>query len=393
MNQSKCFIDYSNGSIIECDTCGNYTIHDNSTLNLSLMPHGHTIYTPPTGGKYSLDYSGKDLILDAIDSSNQILKVDLQGETETSMDSTQTIEPHEAFKPRIFIINANGTGYEILESSELEKKVGLAQAKDSDVVVHDSVIPGTIYTSTIVVQPSIMIEDDDFEFKNMFGDTSLSVQELQVGQMHFSVQGQDKLRCLQFILFEPLSDQRRYIIETKQSECSKSWDLQKLWQNCVKATSEFLISYTSKKVDHKSSHKKVSGLKGTDLFAQRNTELQKVLGNIREGFIPPYFHNDLKSQTMQQSSRRTKEQILLSDLTSPNISVDSVSTNKSGRCLSMAHPDPSLGTISVVDSKQPENMSDHQNLLVYDDVKCGVLQTRNLSKLNNQLLVRYCNNQ
>ena len=316
MNQSKCIIDYKDGVQIECDNCGNYNIYNNSTLNLSLLSQGHALYTPPSGGKYCFDYTGKDFILDATDSSSNIFKVDLHGEAQTSVDNSHSSALHEAFKPRYFIINPDGTGYEIVECNQISKTISLAESELTDIVLHKTVIPDKTYRSTAIIGQTDLGHGQHANNDNVTLHTSRFVSQLCNGQIYFSVPCTDQsdtslpFSCLQFLTFEPLSLQKRNFINAnlklKRSRHSKCHDLQELWQNSVKTTSDFLIHNSIKKMHHTGSQEKLTNLTNRDMFTRRDTDLEKVLDAIHDHFVPVYFHSDSKyEQSSDQPAMAT----------------------------------------------------------------------------------------
>ena len=380
-NQSDCMIDFNDGFQIECDCSGNYKICNDSKLRLSLLSQGQALYTSPSGGKYSLDYSGKGDILNATDSSGQRLKVDLHGEAGSTVDSSKKSDLYDIFKPRIFAINADGTGFEVLESARMKEIVELAESETNTTIVQDIAIPGTSCRSTVIMHPMITNKD---EYVNTLFHSSLSLQVPSEGQKSFRESADIELQgynsssleeriasrqsnCHQFLTFDPLSDQKRDIILKGcfvkwQSEVSNPQHLQKLWHTSVKATSESLIDYATQKVEDASHQEKLSHSVNRDLLTQRETKLRKTLHAIREGFIPGYFNDD--SENQQAHALITKSQPRLSDLTSHTFHVDSVSTGISlDNNVAMASKVKAPPYISMEDSKQSDTVTDYVHQL------------------------------
>lgn len=358
VNQSKCELDFKDGFQIECDCSGSYIIHDNSKFHLSLLSKGQALYTPPSGGIYCLDYSGKEDILNVTDSSGHIIKVDLHGETHSTSDCSRNGDPCRTFKSRIFIINSDNTGYELLDSSTMKDVIKLAESEDNTIIMQDIAIPGTIYRSTVIMEPRI------------YNDSSLSVLWPFKGQkgfrescdpgVHCPVESRQShlLNCRLFLTFEPLSDQTRDFLAKarfvkKQLVAPKPQYLKDLWQTAMTTTSDFLVNYATRKVDI-TGHQEVSHSINEALFKQKEKKPQEIFLAIQSGFIPGYFNNDTENQ--QEPALRMKVHPLLSDLTSNSSHVDSNSTFECLQSIVTAQePEarPNVCGNSSVDSKQP----------------------------------------
>ena len=371
VNQSKCEMEFKDGFQVQCDCSGNYIIHDNSEFHLSLLSQGRALYTPTSGGIYCLDYSGNEDILSVTDSSDHIIKVDLNGETQSTSSCSQNGGPCGTFKSRIFIINSDNTGYELLDSSTMKEVVKLAESGDNTIIMQDIAIPETTFRSTVIMEPRIYNEKFD---------SSLSVLWPFRGQKGFrescdpkvhclvESRGSHQLNCRQFLTFEPLSDQTRDILirarfVKRQLGASKPQYLKDLWQTSIKTISDFLVNHATKKVDV-TDHQEVSHSINRAVFTQREMKPQEVFLAIQKGFIPGYFNNDTENQ--QAPAQKIKAHALLSDLTSSTFHIDSNSTVE---CLQPivtvqeAEARPNVCSSSSLDSKQPGIEADYPHEL------------------------------
>lgn len=340
-NQCKCTINYQDGFQIDCDGHGNYNICNDSTLNLSLLSTGQALYTASSGGTYSFNYSGKDTVLNAIDSLGNTLKVGIHGETEMSMDCDKCVNLHKAFEPRIFVVNADGTGYEALESTTTKEIIGLAESESNSIVLRDIQIPGTRCMSTVVMEPIVLNTDKEVKVDNVvFGVSSPSPQVrhgcfgastgrgIQISNPLESHRPEELSTSFQFnyrrfLCFEPLSHDKRDIIlkavakHAEWSEGSTSKHLQELWHQSIESISDFVNYYTTKRTDNTYSQKKVSNLLTMDTLVQKDKEFHEMLDSIREGCVPVYFDSDSEVQKIQQSPALTAN--LKSQLLDPTI--------------------------------------------------------------------------
>ena len=294
MDTKRCIIDYQDGYQINCDSHGNYSICDNAMLNLSLSSQGKALYSPFSGGKYQFDFSGKEIIFDAVDSSNHVLKVNLHGEPATLTDCSPNIECHEAFRPRVFIINSNGTAYEAMKPTKMKEIVKLGKVGGGGTIIHNFSIPDTQYVSTLLMQPTVMnrVRNDDRELNGL-----LSWQKLSSGKTYTdrAIQISDvAYKYRQFITLKPLSDQNRdEIFKTcQESVNSGSPCLKQLWQNIIKAATYFLGNYSTKEfVSVENCQQGFNSICGAS-FTQRYEELQEILSSIRDSLVPVYFKSD-----------------------------------------------------------------------------------------------------
>lgn len=361
VNQSKCEMDFKDGFQIECDCSGRYIIHDNSKFRLSLLSQGRALYTPPSGGIYCLDYTGKEDILNVTDSSGHIIKVDLHGETHSTSNCSQNSECCRTFKSRIFIINSDNTGYELLDSSTMKEVVKLAQSEDNTITMQDIAIPGTIFRSSVIMEPRIY---------NKNVDSSMSVLWPFKGQkgfrescnpgVHCPVERRrsHQLNCRLFLTFEPLSDETRDVLVKarfvkRQLKASKPQYLKHLWQTSIKITSDFLVNEATRKVDI-TGHQEVSHSINRAVFKQREVKPQEIFLAIQRVFIPGYFNNDTENQ--QAPVLKTKTHPLLSDLTCNSSHIDSNSTVEGLQSMITvpeAEARPNACSGSSVDSREP----------------------------------------
>lgn len=373
--QSKCKMDFKDGFQIECDCSGSYLIHDNSKFHLSLSSQGEALYTLPSGSIYCLDYSGKEDILNIADSSgDNIVKVDLHGETHSTSNCSLNGELHRAFKSRIFIINSDNTGYELLDSTRMKEVINLAESEADTTIMQDIAIPGTSCRSTVIMKPRILNEN---EYLHAFLETVLwpykgqkCFGESGVPGVHCPVEsrGSHQLSCHQFLTFEPLTDQIRDTIIgarfiKQQLEPSKPQYLKDLWQTSIKTTSDFLVNHATRKVDV-IGHEEVSHSINKDVFAQRGMKLQEIFLAIRKGFIPGYFNSDTENQ--QVPVLKTKTHPLLSDLTSNISCIGSNSTFENLHSVVLAQEaeaQPDVCNSSSVDSKLPCIEADYPHQL------------------------------
>ena len=329
-NQTKCAIKYRDGFQIECDDCGNYNT-DESTLNLSLLSRGQALYSPVSGGKYYFDYSGSDVILDAIDSSSHPIKVNSRGEvgTSDSIHCSQHVDSHEAFKPKIFIINPDGNGYELLESAKTQEMIKVAECEGRNAVVKDIVIPGTRCISALVVDHigSCMNKVEDAKVTNTCLPASLSVpaQDMHLEQGWLTVSDNQGIlknstesnalfpfKC--FLTFDPVSDDVRDVLQSAACSTVRPLShsgckyLQELWQNTIRTTSSILIDRVSKNMSNATSQMKMSIVKKTSMSTQGDVNLKKILNAARRRFIPAYFDNISQAQKSghDQSSGSTR---------------------------------------------------------------------------------------
>lgn len=283
MGANKCVIDCEDGYQINCDSCGNYTICDvNSTLNLSLSSQGKALYSSISGGKYQFDFSGSEMMFDAVDSSNYTIKMNLHGELEMPTDHSPISDFHEAFKPRVFVINCNGTAYEAMKPAKIKESVQCTKFG----VRNDFSIPNSQYMSVLLVHPGTInrIRGD--------GDGNLNANKKE------ALQNCNMCNFRQFILLEPLSVQKRDTIlkSCQQSVSSGSQTLssKQLWQSFIKAASDFLSNSSTKEISSAKKSPHYPNSVSRALCAQRYDELQEILGAIRKSFVPVYFENDAR---------------------------------------------------------------------------------------------------
>ena len=292
METKRCVIGCEDGYQINCDSCGNYNIcDDNATLNLSLSSQGKALYSSTSGGKYQFDFSGSEMLFDAVDGSNYSIKVNSHGELETPTDYCPISDFHEAFKPRVFIINCDGAAYEATKPAKIKKSVQCAKFG----VSHDFSIPNSQYTSVLLAHPGAInrVRGDDGDMNGL-----LSRQELK-NCNEKALQNCTMCDFRQFILLEPLSVQKRDAIlkSCQQSTSSGSQTLspKQLWQNFIKAASDFLSKSSTKEISSAKNIPNYSNSVSRALCAQRYDELQEILGAIRKSFVPVYFKNDTRA--------------------------------------------------------------------------------------------------
>ena len=290
MGTKRCVIGCEDGYQIDCDSYGNYNISDNNaTLNLSLSSQGKALYSSISGGKYQFDFSGSMMLFDAVDSSNYSVKVNSYGEIETPTDYCPISDFHEAFKPRIFIINCDGTAYEATKPAKVKEFIQCTKFG----VSHDFSIPNSQYTSVLLAHPGAInrVRGDDGDLKGL-----LSQQELKSDKAP-----QNCAMCdfRQFILLEPLSVQKRDAIlkscQQPMSSGSQTLSPKQLWQNFIKAASDFLSNSSTKEISSAKNIPHYSNSISRALCAQRYNELQEILGAIRKSFVPVYFENDTRA--------------------------------------------------------------------------------------------------
>ena len=289
MDTKRCVIGFEDGYQINCDSYGNYNIcDDNATLNLSLSSQGKALYSSTSGGKYQFDFLGSEVFFDGVDSSNYSIKVNSRGELETPTDYSPISDFHKAFKPRVFIINCDGTAYEATKPAKIKESVQCAKFGIS----HDFSIPNSQYTSVLLVHPEAInkVRGDDGDLNGL-----LSQQELK----NCNEKTLQNCDFRQFILLEPLSVQKRDAIlkSCQQSTSSGSQTLspEQLWQNFIKAASDFLSSSSTKELSSAKNIPHYSNSVSRALCAQRYDELQEILGAIRKSFVPVYFENDTRA--------------------------------------------------------------------------------------------------
>lgn len=285
MGANKCVIGYEDGYQINCDSCGNYMICDvNSTLNLSLSSQGKALYSSISGGKYRFDFSGSEIMFDAVDSSNYTIKMNLHGELEMPTDHCPISDFHEAFKPRVFIINCDGTAYEAMKPAKIKESVQHTKFG----VRNDFSIPNSQYMSVLLIHPGAI---------NGIGDGDGDLNELNANKKE-ALRNCNVCNFRQFILLKPLSIQRRDMIlkSCQQSVSSGSQTLssKQLWQNFIKAASDFLSNNSTKEVSSAKKSPHYPNSLSRALCVQRYDELQEILGAIRKSFVPIYFENDAR---------------------------------------------------------------------------------------------------
>ncbi len=339
IDTNKCAIGCEDGYQINCDSCGNYTICDvNATLNLSLSSQGKALYSPISGGKYQFDFSGSEMMFDAIDSSNYTIKVSLHGELETPTDYFPISDCHEAFKPRVFIINCDGTAYEAMKPAKIKESVQCTKLGIS----RDFSIPNSQYTSVLLVHPGTINGIRDV------GDVDLNnLQESNANKEEFEA----LLNCnvcdiRQFILLEPLSVQKRDTILKHfqlQSVSSGSQTLssKQLWQDFIKAASDFLSNSSTKEINSAKNSPHYPNSDSKTLCAQRYDELQEILGAIRKSYVPIYFENDT----------RASESHIITEIR--HLSPPHLHKNHSRRAQETATSRRLISYDNQVDSKQP----------------------------------------
>ena len=326
-NQCECTIKYRDGFRIECDSCGNYSIHNEECTFISLLSQGQAFYSPLSGGKYCFDYSGKGITLDAVDSSGYAIKINCHGDVETSLPSPQHVDPHNAFKPRIFIINPDGSGYEFIDSTKIEKIINIAQCENRNTVLKDIIIPDTQFVSAVIMAPANSSVNDI----NTLPSASLSIptrreyvakssvaassnqenSQQDVALLHFN--------CYHFITFAPLSDDTRDILHTKEfgtssanySGCTGNY-LQELWQHTIERVSSLLVNHVIESACSTTSQMKISSVP-SKIMSKQDICLQTVLHAIHAGFIPAYFDNVSENGDLVESagSKRNMEVVLL----------------------------------------------------------------------------------
>lgn len=296
MDSKKCVIGCEDGYQVTCDCHGNYEIcDDNAALNLSLSSQGKAQYSSISGGKYQFDYSGSDLMFDAVDSSDYAIKVNLHGEVETSPDHCPISDFPEAFKPRVFVINCDGTAYEAMKPARIKELVQNAKFG----VSHDFSIPNSQYRSMLLVHPVAINGkrgDVDWDLNSL-----LSGQELNA---HKSCNKEAIRNCnvcdfRQFVQLEPLSVQKRDTIlkscQRTRSSGSHTLSPKQLWQNLIKAASDFLSNRSTKEISSAKDSPHFPNAVSRALCAQRYDELQEILGAIRKSFVPVYFDDDTRA--------------------------------------------------------------------------------------------------
>lgn len=282
METKKCTIDCEDGYQINCDSHGNYNVIDeNATLKLSLSCQGKALYSPVSGGKYQFDFSGREIMFDAVDSSSYTLKVNLRGEVETLTDCSPIANVHEAFKPRVFIINSDGTAYEAMKPAKVKESMKYAEFGDS----HDFSVPNSQYESMFLMHPGAIsrsrISGNDGEL-----NSKKVLQNCSVYNFH------------QFVMLEPLSVQKREAVLKSFRQSMNSGflcSIKHLWQNFIKAASDFLNNNSPKEVSSAKNSPHYTNSVNKALCAQRYDELQETLGAIRKSFVPVYFTNDTRA--------------------------------------------------------------------------------------------------
>lgn len=295
MDANKCVIGCEDGHQINCDSHGNYEICDNAMLSLSLSSQGKALYSSVSGGKYRFDFSGSEMMFDAVDSSNYTIKVNIHGEVEAPTDHCPTSDFHEAFKPRVFIINNDGTAYEAMKPAKVNETVKCTRFG----VSHNFSIPNSQYMSVLLMHPGVIdrIRDGDDGKVNSL----LSWQELNANKNcnKETLQNDNECDFRQFILLEPLSVQKRDTIlkccQQSTSSRSQTLSLKQLWQNFIKAASDFLSSSSTKEISSAKNSPQYRNSASRALCAQRYDELQEILGAIRKSYVPVYFENDTRT--------------------------------------------------------------------------------------------------
>ena len=281
METNRCVIECEDGYQINCDSHGNYNVSDdNAMLNLSLSCQGKALYSPVSGGKYQFDFSGREIMFDAVDSSNYALMVNLQGELKTSTDCSPIANFHEAFKPRVFIINSDGTAYEAMKPAKVKEFVKDTEFGDS----HNFSITNSQYESVLLMHPG-----------------SISRARADDGELK-ALQNCNVYNVRQFVMLEPLSVQKREaILESCQQSMSPG--SKQLWQNFIKAASDFLNSNSSKVISSTKNSPHYPNSVSRALCAQRYDELQEILGAIRKSYVPVYFANDARANESHVHSK------------------------------------------------------------------------------------------
>ena len=164
-SQRQCKVDFPDHSKILCSTDGSYIISKPNDYTLHIAPNGEAKYTPgfqqeqaqieqQSSGTYTLDHTGCSDILVTRDTLGNQFSVSAAGEISVLPSSTDMkVPPHAAFTPRYFVLQEDGTCYEMVQSKTADAVIAAAESNRKAIVIRDTQFSEPNSTSTTIIEP------------------------------------------------------------------------------------------------------------------------------------------------------------------------------------------------------------------------------------------------
>lgn len=146
----ECNIHFPDDSTVTCSVAGAYLIQKEKDYELSIEANGKAFYRIPNA-TYILDHTSVNNVFSGVDGSGNTFSLHANEEA-TSVKAPNPIKS-DAFKPRYFLLDDNGSFFELHDVSTVNRFVSEAESDSELAIVRDPVPGQPDMTSTTVIEP------------------------------------------------------------------------------------------------------------------------------------------------------------------------------------------------------------------------------------------------
>ena len=148
IDTQQCKILFSDNSTVVCSRNGTYTVHKEGSYDLHIKSSGEALYTI-ADAVYTLNHTSQNQVFHCQDRLNNTFSMNPEGRV--SIQAPKPVK-HKAFDPHYFILNSDGSAFQLHENNSVNEIISKAESDPEAVVLKDlAVVDGA--SSTTVIEP------------------------------------------------------------------------------------------------------------------------------------------------------------------------------------------------------------------------------------------------